>query len=73
MCVNNGIVASFIVFGYMHECRLVSIFVTCMSYRLGRVDFISKDERETLIDYCMGCEILIVYAKNIQVVVHAFA
>lgn len=72
MCVNNGIVASFIVFGYMHACRLKSIVVTCMSYRLGRVDFISKNEREMLTDYCMRCEILVVYAKNHQVVLHAY-
>jgi len=72
VCVNSGIVSSFIMFGYMHECRLVSIVVTCMSYRLGRVYFISKDEREMLTDYCMRCEILVDYANNCQVVVHAY-
>ena len=70
--VNNGIFASFIVFGYMHECRLVSIVVTCMSYRLGRVDFISKGEREMFTYYSMRCEILVFYAKNHQVVAHAY-
>ena len=71
VCVNNGIVASFIVFGYvMHECRLVMIIVTCMPYWLGRVDFISKDEREMwrIVPWEFG--ILVV---NRQVVVHAFA
>lgn len=72
VCVNNGICYSFIVFGYMHECRLVSIIVTCMSYQLGIVDFISKDERDMLTDYCMKCEILVFYAKNRQVVIHAY-
>lgn len=69
VCVNNGIVASFIVFGYMHECWLISIVVTCMSYWLGRVYFIFKDEREMLMYYC---EILVVYAKNHQVAIHAY-
>lgn len=72
VCVNNGIVSSFIVFWYMHECQLMSIVVMCMSYRLRRVDFISKDERDMLTDYCMRCEILVAYAKNHQVVVYSY-
>lgn len=51
---------------------LVSIVVTCMSYQLGKVDFIFKDEREMLMYYCMRCEILVVYANNREVSVHSY-
>ena len=44
-----------------------------LNNRLGRVDFISKYEREMSTDYCMKCQIIVVYPKNRQVVVHAFA
>jgi len=44
--------------------------VTCILYRIGRVDFLSKDEREMWQIVSWECGILVV---NHQVVLHAFA
>ena len=47
----------------------VRAIVTCMLYQLGRVYFVSKDEREMWWIVSWECGILVV---NRQVVVHAF-
>lgn len=72
LCFVNMYVVNFIML-IICTCMSVSLYgrliVRCMLYQLGRVDFVSKDERDMWRIISWECGILVV---NRQVVVHSF-